>query len=164
VKLTKSQLIFVGVGALLLAGCPDAADGFKNGRLLNACNSSWPVCTTTAGCFVSNNYYLEGEFPGTRRFIVRTDGQAQIAISIFLVSEGAAGQQLRIEWNDASCGTKSVEEVDGQAFFKEAEAEGTLTRTHSVFQPGDHLIEVTCDSTAEYILKPVITAPTDNTP
>ena len=147
--------------ALLLAGCPDAADQFISGRLLDPCNSGWPVCDTTAGCFVGNAYYLEGQFPGTRRFIVRTDGQAQVTIALFLKSEGAAGKSLRIEWNDASCGTKSVEEIDGKAFFKETEAEGELDRTKNVYQGGDHLIEVSCDSTAEYILKAVVTSPTD---
>jgi len=150
----RSPLFATLVGAaLLLAGCPDAADQFTSGRLLDPCNGSWPVCTTSAGCFVGNSYYLEGQFPGTRRFVVRTDGQASIAIALFLKSQGAAGEQLRIEWNDASCGNKSVVEVDGKAFFKEVEAEGSLWRVKSVFRGGDHLIEVSCDSTAEYLLK-----------
>ncbi|MGC4121472.1 MAG: hypothetical protein QM765_44235 [Myxococcales bacterium] len=150
---TPLLALLAGAALLSLSGCPDSADQFTAGRLLDPCNSSWPVCTTTAGCFVGNSYYLEGQFPGTRRFIVRTDGQASITISLYLKSQGAAGENLRIEWNDAACGNKTVEEVDGKAFFKEMEAEGSLRRTHNVYRAGDHLIEVTCDSTAEYLLK-----------
>ncbi len=145
--------VLAGAALLALSGCPDSEDQFKAGRLLDPCNGSWPVCTTTAGCFVGNSYYLEGQFPGTRRFIVRTDGQASITVALFLKSQGAAGDSLRLEWNDASCGTKTVEEIDGKAFFKEVEAEGTLRRTTNVYRGGDHLIEVSCDSTAEYLLK-----------
>ncbi|HEY3451698.1 MAG TPA: hypothetical protein VGK67_35400 [Myxococcales bacterium] len=150
---TSLLALLAGAALLALSGCPDSADMFTSGRLLDPCNSSWPVCTTTAGCFVGNSYYLEGQFPGTRRFIVRTDGQASVTIALYLKSQGAAGEQLRIEWNDASCGNKTVEEVDGKAFFKEVEAEGSLRRTKNVYRGGDHLIEVSCDSNAEYLLK-----------
>jgi hypothetical protein len=154
-----SSATLCAVVALLLAGCPDAADGFREGRLLDPCNGSWPVCTTTAGCFVGNAYYLEGQFPGTRRFIVRTDGQASVKISLYLVTEAAVGNTIRIEWNDSACGTKFVEETTGTNFFKDVETNGSYSVTSNVFQPGDHLIEVTCDSTAEYMLKAEIGAP-----
>lgn len=149
------------LGAAALCGCPDPADQFTMGRLLDPCNGSWPVCTTTAGCFVGNAYYLEGQFPGTRRFIVRTDGQADVTIAVFLKTEGAVGQQLRLEWNDSACGTKTIEEIDGTAFFKEVETEGALRRTKPVYRAGDHLLEVSCDATAEYILKAEVVSPTD---
>ncbi len=144
---------FLALAALALTSCPDPADQFVSGRLLDPCNGAWPVCNTTAGCFVGNAYYLEGQFPGTRRFVVRTQSQAAITIAVFLKSQGATGEKLRIEWNDSACGTKTVEEVDGKAFFKETEAEGSLRRTKNVYRAGDHLIEVSADCTGEYLLK-----------
>jgi len=144
---------------LVLVGCPDSADQFTAGRLLDPCNGSWPVCTTNAGCFVGNSYYLEGQFPGSRRFIVRTDGQASVKISLYLVTEAAVGDTLRVEWNDSACGTKMVEEVTGTSFFQDIEASGSWSRVKNVFQAGDHLIEVTCGSTAEYLLKAEIGPP-----
>lgn len=145
--------------ALLLAGCPDAADQFVSGRLLDPCDGAWPVCTTTAGCFVGDTAYLEGQFPGTRRFIVRTPGAAEVTIALFLKTQAATGETLRLEWNDAACGTRSVEEIPGIGFFKEVEAEGELRRTKSVYQGGDHLLEVTSDATAEYLLKVEVKGP-----
>lgn len=158
----RASAIPLGAALLLLSGCPDAADQFTNGRLLDPCNGSWPVCTTTAGCFVGNAYYLEGQFPGTRRFIVRTDGQASIALSVFLTTQGAVGHDLQLVWNDAACGTMQIETIDGQAFFKEVETEGLLVRTKNVFQAGDHLIEVSSDTTAEYLLKADVASATQN--
>ncbi|MBI5543474.1 MAG: hypothetical protein HY901_06265 [Deltaproteobacteria bacterium] len=158
----RLRVLFAIVLGAALCGCPDAADQFIEGRLLDPCNSSWPVCTTTAGCFVGNSYYLEGQFPGTRRFIVRTDGQAAITLSVFLKTQGAVGHELRMEWNDAACGSKFVELIDGTAFFKEVEAEGSLSRTKNVYRAGDHLLEVSSDSTAEYLLKAEVKAPEDD--
>ena len=147
------RLITCLAAAALLCGCPDASDQFKSGRLLDPCNNSWPVCTTTAGCFVGDSYYLEGQFPGTRRFIVRTQGQAAIEVSIFLETQAAEGNQLSITWNDAACGTVQVVQMTGVDFFKEFQAEGVLSRTKNVYQAGDHLIDVTADCSAEYMLK-----------
>jgi hypothetical protein len=150
----KKRIAIFIVFAALLSRCSDPVEEFKGGRLLDPCNNSVPVCTTSAGCSLGdgNDRYLEGRFPGPRRFSVRTKGKADITVAIFLTSQAAVGSELKIEWNDSGCGIKEVESVLGKAFFKEAE-QGTFRRTRTVYIPGDHLIEVTSDSTAEYILK-----------
>jgi len=157
---SSSRLLFVAAG-LLLAGCPDPAAQFINGHLLEPCNGAWPVCTEIAGCSIDQEYYLQGQFPGTRRFMIRTTGQAQIAVDIFLLTEGAIGLATRIDWWEAGCGSKSSAVTAGQDFFKESEVEGQFRRVESVYQPGDHLIEVDSDATAEYYLKVEIIKPSE---
>ncbi|MGI5864238.1 MAG: hypothetical protein ACOX6T_19580 [Myxococcales bacterium] len=139
--------------ATLLAACADPEEQFKAGRLYDACDRAWPVCTTTGGCVLGNAQYLEGRFPGTRRFVVRTEGQAEIAIVMLLKTQGATGAETRFEWNEAGCGSKSVEAVEGLSLFKEYEALGEVRRVAKVHREGDHLIEVTSDATADYLLK-----------
>lgn len=146
------RLLLLAALASLLSACESASDQFIAGRLLDTCNGAWNVCTTTAGCYIGNAYYLEGRFPGTRRFIVHTEGQAALTLSIFLTSEGALGETLQIQWNDAKCG-KTTDIIDSKAFFQEADTQGWLSRTQNMYQSGDHLIEVTSDSTAGYLLK-----------
>ena len=139
--------------ATLLVACADPEEQFKAGRLFDACDRAWPVCTTTAGCIAGNAQYLEGRFPGTRRLIVRTQGQAEVSVVLLLKTQGAIGTETRLEWNEAGCGTRSVETLEGRGFFKEYEAMGEVRRAANVHREGDHLVEVTSDSTADYLLK-----------
>lgn len=147
------------LAALLLAGgCASAEELFVSGRLRDTCNESWPVCTTVAGCVVGDTSYVEGKFPGTRRLIVRTDGQREISVVLFFKNEGAIGTETRIVWNEAGCGASAIEVIDGRNLFKEASADGTLKRSRNVFTEGDHLIEITSDATVDYLLR-IDTAP-----
>ncbi len=147
----------LALGLLALAGCTDPASAFTAGRLLDPCDSTWPVCTTIAGCVVNDTLYLEGTLPGTRRMIVRTTGQASITVSVYLKTEGATGTNTLIEWNDASCGTVASDSMTGADFFKSFEAAGVFSQTQNVSQEGDHLITFTSDSTADYLLKVDVT-------
>jgi hypothetical protein len=138
---------------LVLGACPNPEEQFTSGRLLDGCDRTWPICTTTVGCIVGDSQYLEGRFPGTRRFAVRTEGQAEIAVALYLRTQNAVGTETRIEINEAGCGSKSTEPIDGRALFREFEAYGEVRRAARVFREGDHLIEVASDATADYLLK-----------
>jgi hypothetical protein len=152
-QVRASRAAALALSLLALAGCPDPADQFIAGRLLDRCNGTWPVCTTIAGCVVNNTIYLEGTLPGTRRMIVRTRGQATIKVSLYLKSEGATGTNALIEWNETNCGTVASASVGGPDFFREFDAEGVFSRTQNVSQEGDHLITFSSDATADYYVK-----------
>lgn len=154
-RLHRSCLAALGLLGVLLGAtaCASAEDLFVSGRLRDTCNESWPVCTTVAGCMVGDTSYLEGKFPGTRRFIVKTDGQREISVVLFFKNEGAIGTETRIVWNEAGCGASSIEVIDGRSLFKEAAIDGTLKRSKNVFTEGDHLIEITSDATVDYLLR-----------
>ena len=138
---------------LLLGSCPDPEQLFVEGRLPDRCDASWPVCTTTAGCVMSASSYLTGKFPGTRRFIVRTDGPRSLSLVLYLKNQAATGQETRIVFYEAGCGTQAVATVSGKDLFKEADADSTFRRQKDVFKKGDHLIEITSDATTEYLLR-----------
>lgn len=148
-----SRVAAIAAAALALAGCIDAEAVFTSGRLREPCNGSWPVCTTTAGCVVGNAYFLDGRFPGTRRMIIKTESRATVAIVVTLRSEGATGEETRFLWNETGCGTAFTVTVDGRDFFKEFDALGEFRRSKDLARPGDHLIEVSSDATADYLLK-----------
>ncbi len=154
--MTTGRASLLALALLLLGSCADLADQFTAGRLLDPCDGWWPVCTTVAGCVANNTIYLEGKLPGTRRMIVRTQGQASIAVSVYLKSEGAIGHEMRIEWGDA-CGTIASESLTGADLFKEFEAAGVFSRTKNVAQGGDHLVTFSSDATADYFLKVEVT-------
>ena len=44
-------------------------DDFIGARVKDSCNGSWPVCNQTASCFIGNQSYIEGRFPGQGKII-----------------------------------------------------------------------------------------------
>ena len=156
-RLRLVALALVGVAALM--GC-DARDVFVGDRDRDECNGNWPVCTFRAGCNLNDREYMEGSFPGSRRFIVETNGEAIIRVVILNLSQISPGADTEIHWYEPGCFERYSYNSDGADLFREAGKTGILEREREVFLAGDHLIEVFSDAVADFLLKVEI-APID---
>ena len=137
---------------LALAGCT-AEDVFIGDRALDPCDGSWPVCTFRAGCNLNEREYLEGAFPGSRRFIVETDGEATIRVTVLFRNEISPGADTEIHWYEPGCFERYSYRSEGADLFREAGSSGLLEKERAVYRPGDHLIEVFSDAVAGYLLR-----------
>ena len=128
-------------------------------RIPDACGANWPVCDTFAGCRLDDESYVQGELPGSRKFIVHTEGPATIEVSMLVTNAYAQGQLTALTFFEPGCGQQHRVEASGTAFFSESQSEaGTpFVRKQDVSQAGDHLITLDSDASADYRLKVTVT-------
>jgi hypothetical protein len=147
-------LLVLAVAAL--SGCfADAEGAFTDGRALEPCASTIPVCSATASCVLSDTNYTEGSFAqgATRRVIVRTTGEATIDVALYFVTEGSPGVDTEIAWSEVGCRDRASVSSDGKDLFAEAGADRVWHRSRKVTTAGDHLVEVFSDAQADYLLR-----------
>ena len=126
---------------------------FTLGLDLERCDSTYPVCQTTAGCILTPDRYLEGSFPGTRQFIVPAIEEAVISVDIFFRTQVAIGVETEVLWFEPGCFDTYQYRSNGRDIFFEAGNDRVLTVSQQVFLSGDHLVEVFSDAVAEYLLR-----------
>jgi len=152
-----SRLHFATLLLALLAGCSDPLGNFKSGLVLDPCNGNYPVCNTVVGCTLTNSSYVQGQFPGSGKFMVQLSGPSTVELHFFLQDPSAAGSQLFITWFESGCTTEFQTLVPGNVFIGEAQQnDGEFVRTQELSAQGDHLIEFQADATAQYVAKIVI--------
>ena len=140
--------------ALLWLGCAQSAsDAFAGDRSLDLCTDVFPACDGTVGCVLGEDEYVEGGFPSTRRFLVDTEGAADITVSILFVSRGSAGADTRILWYEPNCADRDEWASAGIDVFRDAGEDRVLSRTGRVTQFGEHLVEIRSDAFADYLVK-----------
>jgi hypothetical protein len=145
-------------GVLVVGGAAGCRFGneanFVGPRVLDTCDLEVPVCNTTAGCkLVEEQRYLEGEFPGQRSWIVPTDGEATIRLSILWRTQLGPGADTEILWHEPACVDTYRFESQGRDVFADSNAQGVFIKEQKVFREGEHLIELRSDATAEYVLR-----------
>ena len=138
---------------LITAPACTAEDVFIDGRQIDICDGNWPVCTYRAGCNLNVREYLEGSFPGSRRFIVETEGPATVRVTLLFLSQISPGADTEIHWYEPGCFERYSYTSEGADLFREAGASGVFEKERGVFRPGDHLVEVFSDAVADYLLK-----------
>ena len=138
--------------ASLAMGCTAEAI-FTDGRSHDECNGNWPVCTHRAGCNLNEREFLQGEFPGSRRFIVETLGKATIRLTLLFTNQVSPGADSEIHWYEPGCFERYSYASDGADLFRESGKTGILEKEQLVHQPGDHMVEIFSDAVAEYLLK-----------
>ena len=159
--LHTSRLLFAAVvTALGLGGCNFGSEAaFIDGRSLDRCNQSIPVCATTAGCrLVEEDQYLEGRFPGFRQMIVPTAAEAVITVEIYWRTQLSPGADTEILWYEPACVDAYRYESAGLDIFA-ASKDGVLIEQKRVFRGGDHLVEVRSDATGEYVMRTTVQTP-----
>jgi hypothetical protein len=145
---------------LVLSGCAlSAEDAFTEDRSLDTCTGVLPACGGSAGCVLDEGEYLEGRFPSTRRFLVGTEGAADIVVSILFASRGSAGVDTRILWYEPNCVDREEWASGGIDIFREAGEDRVIERAGQVTQFGEHLIEVRSDAFADYLIRIHLEAP-----
>jgi hypothetical protein len=150
-----AALIVVGLSACSTS----AEDSFIGDRIPDQCGANWPVCDRIAGCRLDAESYVKGLLPGSRQFIVHTQGAAHIDVAMLVTDAQAQGTDTSITFFEPGCGTQYRDDADGRTFFAESQNEaGTaFVRGADVSNEGDHLVVLDSDATASYLLKVTIT-------
>ncbi|MCB9655435.1 MAG: hypothetical protein H6729_15045 [Deltaproteobacteria bacterium] len=130
-----------------------AKDNFTRGLTHERCDGTFPVCQTTAGCVMGTGRYLDGQFPGSRRFIVSAPEESVIRIDIFLDDQRATGTDTEILWNEPGCFDTYQYRSEGRDIFLEAGKDQIFSQSHQIFLDGEHLIEVLSDAVASYAIR-----------
>lgn len=135
------------------AGCDDTLF-FTAGRDAQVCEDTIPTaCGRVARCVLDTDHYLEGTFPGSRRFIVRTGGEADLHFEMFFDDCRTPGTLLRLEVAEPNCSDTHSYDSAGKDIFRDTGSDGVLYLPIHVTRPGDHLVDLTSDAYCSYLLK-----------
>jgi hypothetical protein len=154
VRPARQLLLLAGALAVLGPACLfTAAGGFAGARDENVCDSTIPVCNTTGGCVLDEDHYLKGEFPGTRRFVVRTHGEAKVKVRVYFDMPKSPGADTNIYVYESGCVERFAFETAGRDIFREAGPDQEFSWETKVYQEGDHLVEINSDAVSSYYLR-----------
>ncbi len=156
---TRKRLVVLLAAALGVA-CGSPVDSFTAGRIQDPCSGDWPVCNSVAGCILSDVNYVQGTFPGTFQYVVQTPGPATVTVDVFLQNVTGAGTNTTIDWWETGCTSSFPQTVTGNVFVGETQNLGIFTRQQGLTGKGDHLVTISSDATASFLLAVSVT-PTD---
>ena len=141
-----------------LCGCSSGRDDFIGARVLDACNGSWPVCNVTASCFIGNESYIQGRFPGDGKVIVQIAQPSQVTVSFYFDNISAVGTLTSIVWYETGCKGSIRADVEGQTVATESNSTGVFERSANLLENDEHLISFKSDLEATYLMKIEITS------
>ena len=141
----------------VLSGCSTPQDDFIGARVLDLCNSSWPVCDGYASCLLGSESYTQGNFPGSNQIIVQTLATSNIQLSFLLSNLTAAGGTFNIVWWEPGCTEAVRTSVEGQVVATESQAIGVFARSAQLNVAGYHLVTYQSTTAASYLLKVEVT-------
>jgi hypothetical protein len=141
----------------VLHGCSSPQDDFVGARVLDLCNTSWPVCDGYASCLLGSESYTQGNFPGGGRVIVQTVATSNVTLSFLLSDLTAAGGTFSMVWYEPGCTDAVRTAVDGQVVAAESQAIGVFARTAQLNVAGYHLVTYQTTTQASYLLKVDVT-------
>jgi hypothetical protein len=154
VRLALHAFFLGGAVAMLGPACLfTSAGGFAGARDENVCDSTIPVCNTTGGCVLDEDHYLKGEFPGTRRFVVRTHGEAAVKVRLYFDMPKSPGADTNIYVYECGCVERFAFETAGRDIFREAGPDQQFDWETKVYQGGDHLVEINSDAVSSFYLR-----------
>lgn len=140
---------------LLLLGVtacdPTSEKAFTIGKSLVPCVQNIPACAGLfATCELNSTTYAQQRFPDDSpfRFMVSALPRETIEVVLFFVGQSDAGLDTRIFWYEPGCSDVYTYESDGENLFAEAEETGAISRKETVFEGGDHLLEIFSDMQA----------------
>jgi hypothetical protein len=150
-------LVFLLPLVWVLQGCSTPQDDFVGARVLDLCNTSWPVCDGYASCLLGPQSYTQGNFPGSNRIIVQTVAASNVQLSFLLSDLTAAGGDFSIVWYEPGCTATVRADVDGQVVAAESQAIGVFARSAQLNVAGYHLVTYQSTTSASYMLKVDVT-------
>ena len=146
--------VLATIAVAMTGGCGLGPESnFTLGLDLDRCDGTFPACSLTAGCVLTEDEYLEGRFPGARQFIVPAIEEQVITVDIFFRTQVSTGIETEVLWNEPSCFETYQYTSNGRDIFFEAGNDRILTVSQQIFRDGDHLVEVFSDAVAEYLLR-----------
>jgi hypothetical protein len=157
---TRGAQAIAGVVCIvaLVLGCGGGRSDFIGGRVKDACDASWPVCSEVAGCILGDESYAEGRFPGEGRFIVQVPEASTVRVSLYLEDVLAAGEETVVTVHEEGCRARTRQAVAGRTVAESMEKFGEFVREVEVTGVGDHLVEFSSDMQARYVLKVEVTS------
>jgi len=135
-----------------LSGC-DVRQQFIGTRIADECNGTWNVCDTTVGCFLGDQSYIEGRFPGVNKAGIQLFEPSEVTVTLMLSEVGGEGETTVFNFFESSCGSRHRVEVTGKALVNENQQTGWVSRTAELSGVGDHLIDIESDARATYLMK-----------
>jgi len=155
--MTRTLLIaaslILGFGAL---SCQTGAEAFVDDRLQSICDEAYQICSRPAGCVLDRDHYIEGAFPGARRFVVATESRdVKIIVRLYFKTEIAPGTQLLVRAYEPNCSvdvSKAEVVMENVDIFKKAGDDRFLEFELEVAEVGEHLVELASDASTEYII------------
>ncbi|MGZ3444251.1 MAG: hypothetical protein ACXWLG_01065, partial [Myxococcaceae bacterium] len=136
-----------------LCGCSNGRNDFIGARVKDSCNGSWPVCNQTASCFIGDQSYIEGRFPGEGKIIVRLEEPSEVKVSFYFDNISAVGNLTSIVWYETGCTASIRSDVPGKTVATESNATGVYTRSASLLEQDEHLVSFKSDLEATYLMK-----------
>lgn len=142
------------LGCVLCLGACRPEENFALGLRLDACESTLPsVCGVTPRCVVEPEEYLNGKFPGERRFVVRTEGEATVELQILLTALKASGSELLVNVYESNCSEIHRYDSGGRDVLRLSDANGVIKIPLHVVRAGDHPVEIVSDVYADFAIK-----------
>ena len=115
------------------------------------------MCNQTASCFIGNESYISGRFPGQGKIIVRLDEPSEVKVSFFFDNISAVGTLTSIVWYETGCKASSRVDIDGQTVATESNSTGVFERSQNLLENDEHLISFKSDLEATYLMKVEVT-------
>jgi hypothetical protein len=141
-----------GALALLLL-VPPLSCGFTDGSDPNPCNDNVPAaCGDIGHCVLDTDQYLQGQFPGSQSFVVRTDNPKTVTFSFTFDNRIAAGTHLTLTSTEPDCSATATYTSQGD-LFELAGPSGVVSFPIQMIEAGDHLIQFSSDSYCSYELR-----------
>lgn len=150
-NLRKRTTLVVLAGNMV--ACGGARDAFTDGRVLDRCESAWPVCSKLAPCLLGPETYAEGRFPGSGSFLFQLPEASTVKVSFLFENVTAAGESTVLTFFEEGCRTRVRTEVTGKTAMSQMESEGAFTQSADLTGVGDHLVEFQSDLQGRYTLK-----------
>ena len=136
-----------------LCGCSSGRDDFIGARVKDSCNESYSVCSQIASCFIGDESYIEGRFPGQGKIIVRLEEPSEVKVSFYFDDITAVGTLTSIVWNETGCKANTRVDVPGETVAAEANRTGVFERSANLLEKDEHLIFFKSDLEATYLMK-----------
>jgi hypothetical protein len=159
----RATLLLAALCLLGTAGCdPTSEEAFTAGKSLVPCVQNIPACAGLfATCELNSTVYAQQRFPDDSpfRFLVSALPREKIEVVLFFVGQHDAGLDTRILWYEPGCSDVYTYKSDGENLFAEAEETGSISRKETVYEGGDHLVEIFSDMQALVDITVLVTVP-----
>ena len=145
----------------VLAACdPTSEDAFIAGRAFDPCLQSIPACPGLfASCTLDETRYARATFPGEFRFLVKAEAGHEINVVVFLAQQRDSGLDTQIFWNEPGCSDVYRYDSEGRDLFELAEETNIIEEKQTVFEGGEHLIEIFTDMQADVLITTEVIIP-----
>jgi hypothetical protein len=140
------RLVLAALAAFLLS-CD-----FTSGKSINPCNQDIPAaCGGMGHCVLDDDQYLQGSFPGSQTFIVRTNNPETVTFQFTFQNRETPGTGLTLTSTEPDCSQQSSFVSQGD-IFEQAGSSGILSFPIQMIEAGDHLVQFQSDAYCNYEL------------